>query len=456
MKYRGLVQFEPVETVVQLISSEDPDYATHLVQTYVISERMAEVITGVIIPHLQFHYPHDNKGVLVVGNYGTGKSHLLSMLTSIAGDSSLLQYVTNERVKEDMKSIAGQFQVLRLEIGAVTNDLRTIVCSNLERFLAGVGVEYRFPLASEITNNKDCLYEMMEAFHSVYPEHGLLIAIDEMLDYLHSRKDFNLVLDLGFLRELGEVCRNARIRVIAGVQESLFDNPKFQFVADSMRRVQDRFEQVKIAREDVAYVVEQRLLKKSEAQRAWIKNHLEKFTGLFDGMAANIHEFVNLYPVHPAYLEVFERVYIAEKRVILKTISLHVRDLLNRDVPEDDPGLVSFDAYWNFIKENPSLRTDPDVKKVIDTSSIVEEKLRTGIFNPVSQEISLRILGALSVHRLTTGEINVRMGLAPEEIKEGLSLLIPGLPEQNADFLVISINTLLGEMRRLTSGKFIG
>ena len=62
----------------------------------------------------------------------------------------------------------------------------------------------------------------------------------------------------------------------------------------------------------------------------------------------------------------------------------------------------------------------------------------------------------MSVHRLTTGEINVRMGLAPEEIKEGIGLLIPGLPEQNSDFLAITINTLLEEMRRLTSGKFIG
>jgi energy-coupling factor transporter ATP-binding protein EcfA2 len=456
MKYRDLIQFEPVETVIQLISSEDADYAAQLVQTYVISERMAEVITEVIIPHLQFHYPHDNKGVLVVGNYGTGKSHLLSVLTSVARDSGLLQHLTNDLVKEEMGGITGQFQVLRLEIGAVTNDLRSIICSNLERFLAGIGVEYHFPAATRITNNKDCLYEMMDAFHSVYPEQGLLIAIDEMLDYLHSRKDFNLVLDLGFLRELGEVCKNTRIRVIAGVQESLFDNPKFQFVAESLRRVQDRFEQVKIAREDVAYVVEQRLLKKSETQRAMIKGHLEKFAGLFERMAANMHEFVNLYPVHPAYLEVFERVYIAEKREILKTISLHIRKLLDQDIPEDDPGLVSFDSYWSFIKENPTLRTDPDVKKVIDAANVVEEKLRTGVLNPVSRESSLRILSALSVHRLTTGEINVRMGLAPEEVKEGIALLIPGLPEQNADFLVITINTLLGEMRRLTSGKFIG
>jgi hypothetical protein len=48
---------------------------------------------------------------------------------------------------------------------------------------------------------------------------------------------------------------------MTGVQESLFDNPGFQFVADMVRRVKDRFEQLRIAREDVAFVVAERLLK---------------------------------------------------------------------------------------------------------------------------------------------------------------------------------------------------
>ena len=36
---------------------------------------------------------------------------------------------------------------------------------------------------------------------------GLLLVVDELLDYLRSRQDQKLVLDLNFLREIGEVCR---------------------------------------------------------------------------------------------------------------------------------------------------------------------------------------------------------------------------------------------------------
>ena len=87
--------------------------------------------------------------------------------------------------------------------------------------------------------------------------------VDELLDYLRTRKDQELILDLNFLREVGEVCRDLRFRFIAGVQEAIFDSPRFAFVADSIRRVKDRFEQVQIARSDVKYVVAERLLKKN-------------------------------------------------------------------------------------------------------------------------------------------------------------------------------------------------
>src|SRR5690606_36648343 len=179
----------------------------------------------------------------------------------------------------------------------------------------------------------------------------LLLVVDELLDYLRTRKDQDLVLDLGFLREVGEVCKTTRFRFMAGVQESLFDNPRFQFVADSLRRVKDRFEQVRIAREDVAYVVGERLLKKDAKQQALIREHLTKFAPLYGSMNERMDEFVRLFPVHPAYLDTFEQVYVAEKREVLKTLSRAMRELLDREVPEDQPGLIAYDAYWRNLTD---------------------------------------------------------------------------------------------------------
>ena len=89
--------------------------------------------------------------------------------------------------------------------------------------------------------------------------------------FLRSRRDQELVLDLNFLREVGEVCKDLRFRFVAGVQEAIFDSIRFAHVADSLRRVKDRFDQLLIARTDVKFVVSQRLLKKSGEQQAQIR-----------------------------------------------------------------------------------------------------------------------------------------------------------------------------------------
>ena len=46
----------------------------------------------------------------------------------------------------------------------------------------------------------------------------------------------------------------------------------------------DRFEQMRIAREDVAYVVAQRILKKDSKQQALVREHLQSFTQLYATM----------------------------------------------------------------------------------------------------------------------------------------------------------------------------
>lgn len=72
MKYGDLIQFEPIETVIQLQNASAFAEAEQLVSTYVISDEMAEKLSNVVFPNLQFEQPADNKGILIVGNYGTG------------------------------------------------------------------------------------------------------------------------------------------------------------------------------------------------------------------------------------------------------------------------------------------------------------------------------------------------------------------------------------------------
>ena len=217
-------------------------------------------------------------------------------------------------------------------------------------------MSFAFPSAAEVSGSKRAFEEMMAAFHDAYPDHGLLLVVDELLDYLRSRKDQELILDLNFLREIGEVCKDLRFRFIAGVQEAIFDSPRFAFVADSIRRVKDRFEQVLIARRDVKFVVAERLLRKTGEQQVRIREYLTPFSRFYGHMNERMDEYVDLFPVHPDYIDTFERVTVVEKREILRTLSLAMKELLGRELPTDYPGLIAYDGYWSTLRADPSFR----------------------------------------------------------------------------------------------------
>lgn len=236
MLYRELVNFDPIESVIQLRSADKKELAADLVRTYVISDRMAEVLTEVVIPQLQIDRPVDNKGILIVGNYGTGKSHFMSVVSALAEHADLVPLVRRQGVRDAAVSIGGRFQVTRGEIGGVRRRLRAIVLDQFERFFERVGTPYHFPPDTDVSNNKDLLIEAMAGFSARYPDQGVLFVLDELLDFLRGREERELILDLGFLREIGEVTSVTPFRFIAGVQETLFDNPRFAFVAEQLRR----------------------------------------------------------------------------------------------------------------------------------------------------------------------------------------------------------------------------
>lgn len=455
MKYSELIHFEPIETVTQLKSADDKEKAKSLIKTYVMSDKMADMISTIVIQNLRFDIPQDNKGVFIVGNYGTGKSHLMSVISSIAEHEDLLALVDNQRFVNDAAAIAGRFKVLRIEIGGVETPLRDIILNKIEEHLKSLGIEYKFPSASTIANNKESLMEMMSLFQDKYPDCGYLIVVDELLDYLRGQKEHEMMKSLGFLRELGEVASLSRIRVIAGIQEALYDVPSFQRMAQAIKRVMDRFEQLFITREDISYVISNRLLKKDDKQKEWIRRHLEKFSHLYEDMSSRMDRYVELFPIHPMYIDVFEKILVVEKREILKTVSRDIKKIIDKEIGDEEPDLISFDAYWSHLKEEKELRTIPGVRDVIDKGGRLEDIIDHSFPKKSTKPLALRIIHAICVYRLTTDDYTSPIGLTAKQMRDDLCLYTP-VPELTDDFLLTTVETSLKDIIKTVSGQFIG
>lgn len=74
MKYSDLISFNPIEDVIQLVTADDSNKAREYVKTYIMSDAMVQSLKSPVLEQLQMDEVVDNKGVLVVGNYGTGGS----------------------------------------------------------------------------------------------------------------------------------------------------------------------------------------------------------------------------------------------------------------------------------------------------------------------------------------------------------------------------------------------
>lgn len=73
---------------------------------------------------------------------------------------------------------------------------------------------------------------------------------------------------------------------------------------------------------------------------------------------------------------------------------------------------------------------------------------------PAYKPLAIKIIYALSVHRLTTNGLDVQFGLTAENLKDDLCLYLM-MPEQDADFLLGVVKATLRDIMTTVSGQFI-
>lgn len=453
MQYKELIKFEPITTVVKLVNAGDLSVAETLVKTFVFSKKMQEDLREIIIRNLVTEPTYETKGIQVVGSYGTGKSHLMSLVSAIAENGELLKHLQNEDAKKTFKTIAGKYKVLRFEIGT-DKPLKDIVFAQIERYLKKEAIDFKFDEESHFSW-KELIQQMMAAFEAKFPKHHFLIVIDELLEYLKGRKPNELHNDLMLLRQLGEACDNSRFKLMFGVQELLYRSPEFQFQADMLNKIEDRYADLIITKEDVSYVVKERLLKKDLHQKAKIREHLLKFAHLFEGINTNLNEFIDLFPVHPNYVSYFEKIkHGKSQREILKVLSVKFEDILEKDVPINNPGLITYDTYWPDLASNPAMLAIPDIRIVRDKVDIISGRVANHFTGARAnrKDIAQSIAQALAI-RILCDDLDKRNGANTHSLKEDLCVTIPNVDEP--ELLLAAIDSTAKQLVTATAGQYV-
>jgi len=453
MKYKELLNFDPITEVVKFSKTREADFQKTLVKTFVFSDAFKDHLIPLMVRNLDYSYTGESFGLQVVGNYGTGKSHLMSLVSLIAEEESLIELVTEEKPKEELIKIAGKFKVLRFELGN-TESLWEVITDQIENYLKSEGVTFSFE-GHGPKPYSDKLQSMMAEFEEAFPDKGFLVVVDEMLAYLKGRSTADkLNQDLQVLQALGQACDGSKFKFMFGVQEMIYHSPEFQFAAETLQKVNDRYKDIQITKDDVAFIVKNRLLKKNEHQKQQIKEHLDPFLKLFTDMHGRTQDYIELFPVHPTYFENFERIRIGKsQREILKTLSNQFSEMLEQEVPGDNPGLLTYDRYWEDMQRSQDMMAIPDVRKVKEITDTIEDKIEsyfTGV-RTSKKPIAKRIVNACAI-RILQHELQKQNGTNSEHLVDDLCLTDKLATERN--FLIDIIDSTAQQILTATSGQY--
>lgn len=450
MKYKDLISFDPITSVIKL--SESGDNAKDLVKSFVFSDTMKEKVEARFVRNLDINNHDEKFGIQVVGSYGTGKSHLMALISAIAEDESYLEYLNEPDLQDSFKKFAGSYNVLRFEI-ATNLPLSEVISHQLNRYLDELDVSFKLDPSPQF-GWPEQIEEMIAAYQQTHPDKHMLIVVDEMLEYLKGKDPRQLNNDLTVLRSLGEACNNSRFKFVFGVQERLYNSPDFQHQAEMLQKVQDRYNDLIITKEDISFVVQQRLLKKNEDQKEQIREHVLEFSHLFDGINNHLNKYVNLFPVHPDYIDQFEQIkHGKSQREILKVLSIKFKELADQKVPSDSPGLLTYDSYWKEIEEDASLTAIPDIGKVKDKMGIINDRIESHFSDNRSElkPVAYKLSQALAIKALCD-DLDKKNGATANALKESLCITDKNIDDP--ELLTAQVKRTAEQLIKATSGQY--
>ncbi|GEM_PF-4115228 len=432
MRYSDWLQCEPLNEVTPLENLQDTTQVNPLVSSLVLSDDFADHLIKVAFPQLTPGTGH--QGLLIVGGKGTGKTHCMAVLSSLAENAHFRALLQPTQAAAHVLSWAGNFQVLRITLSKTTHSLQNLVLSRLQEYLNNLGL----PTPS-LENTS--LLDLLQSYQNHCPQ-PLLLVLDDLGDCLLQKPTTNLNLELKFLRELGKACRTPSFRLLASLRKPLLDPLDLEQFSNTFRRLQEHFVSVPITQEQLKSVISQRLLKKNSTP---IHNYFTPFLTDYPILQEQLPEFCALFPFHPNYIDTLTRLTQISQLHFFKTLTQTAHTQLSKKLNPHHLSLITADHCWSPLTQSPSLLDQPTLQQILEHGQILENLLPQIPNLQHYQALAKRLIHTLCLHRLTTASLDTPIGLTSTKLRDTLFPFYQPLPNSKLP-LATQLQTLIEQI----------
>jgi energy-coupling factor transporter ATP-binding protein EcfA2 len=293
MKIKDLLHLEELDRVIDIDSFIDSeDKARDTIEKYIVTDAMKGHMKK-IANDLDRAKHHSYQ---VIGNYGSGKSHLLAVIAAIIDNPSLIDYIQDEEVKNSFKSnLNRDYAVIQFELQPSQHTLSDFFYDRLEdKLKKKYDIEIPEIDTEEIYDHKEKIKEILDIIKSHDPKMGLVVIIDEISDFLKTKPTKEMKYqDTQFMRVLAQASNQMDFIFMGSMQENVFSSNEFVEEAESFGRTAQRYEIISISKEDIKKVLSRRALKKDISQIEQLKELLSEYGKQIPQVQSKLNEFVN-------------------------------------------------------------------------------------------------------------------------------------------------------------------